>query len=228
MKAETYPFVMRPLPYEYDGLAPALDDITLQFHHDRHYKGYVDGLNDALANYPELQEKSMYELLRNLGGLPDALKPLIRKNGGGAYCHELYFDSMKRAGWQEPEGKLKAAMERDFGSLKQWKEKTAAAAVGLFGSGWVFLVTDEAGNLTIMTTANQDLPDLRLFTPILALDVWEHAYYLQYQNRRAEYIEVWLKLVNWKKVSRRYDEVYKDERGELPEGTGEADREAGE
>lgn len=207
MNAETYPFVVRPLPYEYDALIPVLDEETLHFHHDKHYKTYVDNLNSVLSDYPELQKKSLKELLMGLDQLPSAIRTAVQNNGGGVYNHELYFDSMKSPVGQSPEGKLAEAIDRDFGSYLQWKEAMKQAAVGKFGSGWAFLVTDGSGKLQIIATANQDVPDLKKLTPLFLVDVWEHAYYLQYQNRRADYVEGWFSLIHWKKAERRYEEA---------------------
>lgn len=206
MNAETYPFVVRPLPYEYDALMPVLDEDTLHFHHDKHYKTYVDNLNSALSDYPELQRKSLKELLSTIETLPPQVQTAIRNNGGGVYNHELYFDSMKNPVGQEPGGALAEAIDRDFGSYRQWKEQMKQAAVGKFGSGWAFLVADNKGKLSIIQTANQDVPDLQEYTPIFLVDVWEHAYYLQYQNRRADYVEGWFNLINWRKAEKRYEE----------------------
>ena len=207
MKAETYPFVVRPLPYEYDALVPVLDEETLTFHHDKHYKTYVDNLNAAVADYPELQKKSLTELLTGVNTLPAAIKTAVRNNGGGVYNHELYFDSMKSPMGQESSGALAEAIDRDFGSYRQWKEQMKQAAVSKFGSGWAWLVADKNGILSIVQTANQDVPDLGEYTPILLVDIWEHAYYLQYQNRRADYVEGWFSLINWRKAGKRYEEL---------------------
>lgn len=209
MREETYPFVVQPLPYEYDALTPILDANTLTFHHDKHYKTYVDNLNNTLADYPELQQKSLRELLIGIEDLPTAAQTPIRNNGGGVFNHELYFDSMKSPVGQEPCGALAEALERDFGSVLQWREKMKQAAVSKFGSGWAWLLTDANGILTIQQTANQDVPDLEVYTPIFLVDVWEHAYYLQYQNRRPEYVDGWFDLINWKKANRRYEEALK-------------------
>lgn len=176
MNAETYPFIVRPLPYEYDALMPVLDEDTLHFHHDKHYKTYVDNLNNALSDYPELQKKSLKELLSSIETLPTQVQAAVRNNGGGVYNHELYFDSMKNPVGQEPEGALAEAIDRDFGSYRQWKEQMKQAAVGKFGSGWAWLVADGKGKLSIVQTANQDVPDLKEYTPVFLVDVWEHAY----------------------------------------------------
>lgn len=216
MKAETYPFVVRPLPYEYDALIPVLDEETLTFHHDKHYKTYVDNLNAALADCPELQKKSLTELLTDINRLPAAVKTAVRNNGGGVYNHELYFDSMKSPVGQEPAGALAEAIDRDFGSYRQWKEQMKQAAVSKFGSGWAWLVSDKNGTLSIVQTANQDVPDLEEYIPILLVDVWEHAYYLQYQNRRADYVEGWFGLINWRKAGKRYEEGLNGGKGGSP------------
>lgn len=207
MKEETYPFVAKPLPYEYDALVPVLDQETMHFHHDKHYKTYVDNLNAALSDYPELQKTGLSDLLRQIDKLPAAIQTPVRNNGGGVYNHELYFDSMKSPVGQEPSGILLEAINRDFGSLQQWKEQMKQAAVGRFGSGWAWLVTDKDGKLSIVQTANQDVPDLNKVTPVFLVDVWEHAYYLQYQNRRADYVEGWFSLINWRKAEKRYEDA---------------------
>ena len=207
MNAETYPFIVRPLPYEYDALMPVLDEDTLHFHHDKHYKTYVDNLNNALSDYPELQKKSLKDLLSAIETLPPQVQTAVRNNGGGVYNHELYFDSMKNPVGQEPGGALAEAIDRDFGSYRQWKEQMKQAAVGKFGSGWAWLVTDNKGKLSIIQTANQDVPDLKEYIPILLVDVWEHAYYLQYQNRRPDYVEGWFDLINWRKAGMRYEDA---------------------
>lgn len=206
MIPETYAFVVRPLPYEYDDLEPVLDEETLHFHHDKHYKAYVDNLNSVLADYPELQKKSLLELLTKLEKLPEAIRTPVRNNGGGVYNHELYFDGMKGKCEQGVTGPLAEAIDRDFGSYKKWKEQMKQAGLSQFGSGWAWLLADGAGKLSIVQTANQDVPDLLLYTPVLLVDVWEHAYYLQYQNRRAEYLEGWFDIINWRKACRRYEE----------------------
>ncbi len=207
MQAETYPFVVQPLPYDYDALTPILDEKTLHFHHDKHYKTYVDNLNNTLADYPELQKMSLKELLTNLDSLPAAAQTPIRNNGGGVFNHELHFGTMRQPMGQMPEGALADAINRDFGSFNQWKEQMKQAAVSQFGSGWAWLVTDQNGKLSIVQTANQNVPDLSECTPILLVDVWEHAYYLQYQNLRAAYVEGWFNLIHWKKVQRLYEEA---------------------
>ena len=210
MQAETYPFVVQPLPYDYDALTPILDERTLHFHHDKHYKTYVDNLNGTLADYPELQKMSLKELLIDLDRLPAAAQTSIRNNGGGVFNHELYFGTMRQPMGQMPEGALADAIDRDFGSYNQWKEQMKQAATSQFGSGWAWLVTDKNGRLSILQTPNQNVPDLSQVTPILLVDVWEHAYYLQYQNLRAAYVEGWFNLIHWKKVERLYEEALRN------------------
>jgi Fe-Mn family superoxide dismutase len=204
MRDEVYPFVVQPLAYEMDALMPVLGDDTLRFHHDKHYQTYVDNLNGILADYPELQKLSLKELLTRIKEFPAATQTGIRNNGGGVFNHQLYFDSLKPPVGQMPEGALASALERDFGSFNAWKEEMKQAAVSQFGSGWAWLVADDEGFLEVVKTANQDVPDFTVFTPLLLVDVWEHAYYLQYQNRRADYVEAWFRLINWKKVGKRY------------------------
>ena len=203
MKAETYPFVVRPLPYEYDALVPVLDEETLTFHHDKHYKTYVDNLNSALADYPELQKKSLPELLIGINTLPAAIKTAVRNNGGGVYNHELYFDSMKSPMGQEPSGALAEAIDRDFGSYRQWKEQMKQAAVSKFGSGWAWLVV-KGEELEIVTTSNAGTPIKEGRIPVLCIDVWEHAYYLDYQNRRKDALEKLWDIIDWPIVEGRY------------------------
>ena len=207
MKDEIYPFVMRNLPYEYSDLAPCISAQTLIFHHDRIYKDYVDRLNHALADYPLLQELSLKELLSGLENLPDALKIVVKNNGGGVYAHELYFDSLQPLSCeQDPKGDLLEGVIRDFGSLRDFREKMKNDVMKLFGCGYVWLVLDHEGVLSFETTANQDIPDLNHVIPILNIDVWEHSYYLQYQMKRSEYASAWLRLINWGKAACRYEE----------------------
>ena len=224
MLEEHYPFVAQPLPYEYDALLPVLDEETLHFHHDKHYQTYVDKLNAILADYPQLQQMTLTELLTSednkLASLQEEARESIHNNGGGVYNHQLYFDSMRSPAGQEPCGALEEALIRDFGSVRQWKEQMSQAATGVFGSGWAWLVSDQDGTLRILTTANQDVPDLKLYTPIFLIDVWEHAYYLQYRNRRPDYVEGWHKLIHWKKAERRYEQVL----GRLERAAGEAEK----
>lgn len=199
-----YPHELRPLPYPYEALAPKIGDTTLHFHHDKHLQTYVDNLNKALADCQSCQQKSLEDLLKDLDQLPEPKRMAVRNNGGGVYNHYLYFDCMLGKGGQ-PSGTLAQAMERAFGSLDEWKRQMKEAALGQFGSGYAWLVSDQDGALSVTKTPNQDCPISQGLWPILCIDVWEHAYYLDYQNRRADYVDAWFDLINWDFVSSRYD-----------------------
>ena len=208
MNDETYPFVMRSLPYEYYALAPCISAESLTYHHDKIYKDYVDQLNLALANYPLLQRLSLRELLTYPENLPEGLQAEVKKNGGGAFTHELFFDSMQPLGReQDPKGALLEAIIRDFGSLRDFRERISEAAAGQFASGYAWLVLNWDGRLTVTTTPNQEIPDLKKEIPLLNVDVWEHSYYLQYQNRRRDYLNAWHRLINWRKVALRHEDA---------------------
>lgn len=208
MNDETYPFVMRSLPYEYYALAPCISAESLTYHHDKIYKDYVDQLNLALANYPLLQKLSLRELLTHPENLPEGLQEEVKKNGGGAFSHELFFDSMQPLGReQDPKGALLEAIIRDFGSLRDFRERISEAAAGQYASGYAWLVLNRDGRLSVTTTPNQDVPDLKNVIPLLNVDIWEHSYYLQYQNRRRDYLNAWHRLINWRKVALRHEEA---------------------
>ncbi len=199
-----YPFPLPELPYPYDALVPAISAETLHFHHDKHLKTYVDNLNTALADCPELQVRSLEELLRNLDCISEPKRTALRNNGGGVYNHLLYFNCMS-PGRSAPSGPLAAALERDFGSLDAWKAEMKTAALGQFGSGYAWLVSEPSGALSVMKTANQDCPLTLGLYPLLCVDVWEHAYYLDYQNRRPDYAGAWFELIHWPFVQARYE-----------------------
>ena len=205
-----YPFSLPPLPYAYDALTPQLDQRTLHFHHDKHFAAYVDNLNKLLSDQPEYQSWSLEQLCRDWCQLPDNIRQGVRNNAGGVYNHDLYFKIMAPTPSSTPSGDLAGAITRDFGDLQALKDAMKAAALGQFGSGWAWLTSDREGRLSVQKTANQDTP-LPL-CPLLACDVWEHAYYLQYQNRRAEYFENWWQLVDWPQLS----ETYRLRRSTLP------------
>ena len=208
MKAETYPFVMRSLPYECYDLAPCISAETLFYHHDKIYKHYVDQLNLALADYPLLQGLSLWELLAWPENLPENLRIEVKRNGGGAFNHELYFDSLQPLKFeQDPKGALLEAMIHDFGSLREFREQMNEVAMKQFASGYGWLVMTGEGQLALRSTANQEVPDLKHEIPLLNVDVWEHSHYLQYQNRRRDYLTAWHRLINWRKVAWRYDEA---------------------
>jgi Fe-Mn family superoxide dismutase len=197
-------FTLPPLPYPEDALEPYIDKMTMQIHHDKHHGAYVTNLNKALESAPDLQSKSIEALLsNNLASVPESIKTAVRNNGGGHANHSLFWTLMKPNGGGSPSGKIQDVIGSNFGSFEGFKEKFNAAATGRFGSGWAWLVKDSSGKFEILSTANQDSPLMDGKTPILGLDVWEHAYYLKYQNRRPEYISAWWNVVNWDEVNKQ-------------------------
>lgn len=198
-------FECPPLPYGYDALEPHIDQKTMTVHHDKHHQGYVNKVNAALEGHDDLQGKSIEDLLANIDALPESVRGAVRNNGGGHYNHSLFWPSMSPDGGGAPSGKLADAISEAFGSFDTFKEKFSAAAGGQFGSGWGWLCVDSDGKLVVTSTANQDNPISSGMIPLLGLDVWEHAYYLNYQNRRADYITAWWNVVNWSEVAARYD-----------------------
>lgn len=199
-----YPYELPPLPYAYDALAPIISDETLHFHHDKHFKTYVDNLNKALEDCSGCQALPLEELLRCLDTLPEGKRTPIRNNGGGIYNHALYFAGMAPNGGGQPSGGLAQAMERAFGPYDNFKKVMKEAAVGQFGSGYAFLCCDGSGAVCIVKAANQDSPLTQGLYPLLCVDIWEHAYYLDYQNRRPDYTDKWFDLINWPFVQKRY------------------------
>lgn len=203
-------FKMMPLPYAYDGLEPSIDTRTMEIHYSKHHLGYINKLNEVIAG-TELEKLTIEEILKSL----DLENKTLRNNAGGYYNHNLFWASMSSKGGGEPTGFLKTAIKKDFGSFSDFKNQLAEAANKQFGSGWAWLVTDKTGKLSIVGTANQDnplMPNIGVTgTPILALDVWEHAYYLKYQNKRNSYVEAFFNVVNWKVAEKRYDETVKKE-----------------
>jgi Fe-Mn family superoxide dismutase len=206
-QAESAPkpiYELPPLPYPYDALEPYIDARTMKFHHDRHHQAYVDNLNKALTPYPELQNKCLVELIQNLDQLPAAIRTSVRNNGGGHLNHTLFWNIMAPGGGGEPQGAIGEAIRKQFGSFGQFQEAFEKAGLTLFGSGWVWLV--KAGEqLEIMTTPNQDSPLMAGKFPIFGNDVWEHAYYLNYQNRRGEYLKSWWNVANWAGINLRFE-----------------------
>lgn len=196
-------FTVPALPYEYDALEPYIDQKTMQLHHDKHHQTYVDKLNKALEGHPELADYSLTELLQTLEKLPADIKTAVRNNGGGHANHTLFWESLTPSFDTAPTGALLEKLETAFGSVTEFKKEFTAAAVGVFGSGWAWLVADAEGNLSILGLPNQDSPITSGKKPLLGLDVWEHAYYLKYQNRRPEYIAAFWHIVNWEKVAQR-------------------------
>lgn len=198
-----YPFEVKPLPYDYDALSPYIDAETLHLHHDKHYTNYVNKLNEILKNYPNLQNMSLDELLIQHDVLPVEMRTSIENNAGGVYNHELYFACMNSVDCEMPTDKLALAINAAFGSVEQFRAEFEATAINLFGSGYAWLILSN-GKLEIIATPNQDVPISNTVMPLLCIDVWEHAYYLQYQNRRADYVQNWFNLINWSFVGARY------------------------
>jgi superoxide dismutase, Fe-Mn family len=198
------PFTLPPLPYPADSLEPHIDKTTMEIHHDKHHGAYVTNLNKALESAPDLTSKSIEELLaNNCAAVPEAIKTAVRNNGGGHANHSLFWNLMSKNGGGAPKGEIQSIITSKFTSFESFKEKFNAAAAGRFGSGWAWLVKGNSGQFDIISTANQDSPLMEGKKPILGLDVWEHAYYLKYQNRRPEYIAAWWNVVNWDEVNKQ-------------------------
>jgi superoxide dismutase, Fe-Mn family len=197
-------FKLPDLPYAKDALEPHIDARTMEIHHDKHHAGYTNKLNGALEKHPELGDKSIEDLLGNLESVPADIQTAVRNNGGGFANHALFWQVMGPQGGGQPGGDLATAVNQTFGGFDAFKQAFASAAAGRFGSGWAWLVVDAFGRLQVYSTANQDSPLMNGHTPILGLDVWEHAYYLNYQNRRPDYIEAFWNVVNWDKVAENY------------------------
>jgi superoxide dismutase, Fe-Mn family len=197
-------FTLPPLPYAFDALEPYIDAKTMEIHYTKHQQAYIDNLNKALENHPELQDKPLKELLEQLTKIPESIRTDVRNNGGGHLNHSLFWPMMKKNGGGEPKGPVAEAIKVNFGSFLDFKEKFNQAAKKRFGSGWAWLCFDKHRKLIILSTGNQDTPFTDGIVPILGIDVWEHAYYLKYQNRRPEYIEAWWHVVNWEQVEENY------------------------
>jgi len=196
-------FQLNPLPYAYDALEPFIDTQTMQIHHDKHHAAYVTNLNAALEKHPELAGKPLESLLMDLNAVPEDIRTAVRNHGGGTWNHDLFWQGMAPQAGGDPQGELSKAVDAAFGNFAGFKAEFEKAAMGRFGSGWAWLVKKGSG-LAVVSTANQDNPISDGLAPILALDVWEHAYYLKYQNRRLEYVGNWWNVVNWAEVARRY------------------------
>jgi len=192
------------LPYDYNALEPHIDEQTMQIHHDKHHGTYVSKVNAALEGHAELSNKSIEDLLSNLNAIPENIRTAVRNNGGGHMNHTLFWQLLSPNGGGTPTGAIANAINAEFGSFESFKNKFSDEAVGRFGSGWAWLVVDN-GKLKITSTPNQDTPLSEGKTPILGLDVWEHAYYLKYQNRRPEYINAFFNVVNWDEVNKRFE-----------------------
>ncbi len=196
-------YTLPPLPYEYNALEPFIDEMTMRIHHDKHHAAYVNNVNAALESQPELAELSVEDLITHLDHVSEATRTAVRNNGGGHANHSLFWLVMKPNSGGDPTGKAAEAINAAFGSFATFKEQFTKAATTRFGSGWAWLSQNKDGKLLVESTANQDNPLMEGRTPVLGLDVWEHAYYLKYQNVRASYIEAWWNLVNWDEVSSR-------------------------
>ncbi len=196
-------FNLPDLPYNYDALAPYIDEKTMRIHHTKHHQGYVDKLNAALEDHQELQQMSIQEVLADINQVPQNIRQDVVNNGGGHANHSLFWQVMSPSGGGIPEGKLHQALEDKWG-YESFKDKFTRTAVGQFGSGWAWLVLDQKNELQVVATSNQDSPLLNNHTPLLGIDVWEHAYYLHYQNRRADYVKNFWQVINWPKVRELY------------------------
>jgi superoxide dismutase, Fe-Mn family len=197
-------FTLPPLPYAYDALEPYIDARTMQIHHDKHHAAYVANLNKAVAEYPDLGKKSVEDMLNDLNAVPEKIRVTVRNNGGGDFNHTLFWQMLKKDGG-EPSRALAAAIDNAFGNFNTFKEHWTKAALGQFGSGWAWLVIDGDKKLRVEPSANQDSPISQGRQPLLGLDVWEHAYYLKYQNRRPEYVAAFFHVINWDFVAQRFE-----------------------
>ncbi|HMA34391.1 MAG TPA: superoxide dismutase [Chloroflexia bacterium] len=200
-------FELPPLPYSFDALEPHVDARTMEIHHDKHHATYVTNLNKALESHPELANMSIEQLIGNLSQVPEDIRTAVRNNGGGHANHSMFWVLMGPNGGGEPAGALAAAITAAFGSFQAFKEKFNDAGTKRFGSGWAWLIAGPGGQLSVTSTANQDSPLMEGQHPILGCDVWEHAYYLKYQNKRADYLAAWWNTVNWAEVTRRYEQA---------------------
>lgn len=198
-----------PLPYPSNALEPHIDARTMEIHHGKHHQAYITNLNKALEKYPDLQSKGIEELLRGINSVPEDIRMAVRNNGGGHANHSLFWPLMSGSGGGQPSGELANAINQAFGSFDSFKEKFSNAGATRFGSGWAWLVVKHDGSLAVYSLPNQDSPLMEGDTPILGLDVWEHAYYLNYQNRRPDYINAWWNVVNWDQVAKNYSAAKK-------------------
>jgi Fe-Mn family superoxide dismutase len=202
-------FELPELPYAYDALEPVIDARTMEIHHSKHHNGYVTNLNAALEKHPDLEVKCVADLLKDLDSVPEDIRTAVRNNGGGHFNHKIFWSVMAPAGSTELHGDLKEAIDRDLGSYDEFLTKLSDAAKTRFGSGWGWLVVNKEGKLEVVSTPNQDNPVSDGHFPVLGIDVWEHAYYLNYQNRRPDYVSEWFKVINWDEAERRYQKGLK-------------------
>lgn len=197
-------FLLPELKYSYDALEPHIDQLTMETHHSKHHQAYVDNLNKALEGHEKFQEMKIEDILKSLDDLPENIRTAVRNNGGGHFNHTLFWDMMSANGGGKPDGELAKKIDEDLGGFDKFKEDFKKAALGQFGSGWAWLVLDN-GKLAIVSTPNQDNPISQGKKPLLGIDVWEHAYYLKYKNKRADYIDSWWNVVDWKKIEEIYN-----------------------
>lgn len=202
--APTGPFKLPPLPYALDALEPHIDAKTMEIHHGRHHQAYVTNLNKAVATDAKLAGTSLDELIRHLDEVPEAVRAAVRNNGGGHYNHSLFWQTMKKGGGGAPKGALGSAIEKTFGSFEKFKTAFSDAAMKQFGSGWAWLILEEK-DLKVVSSPNQDVPFVHGKYPLLGIDVWEHAYYLKYQNKRADYVSAFFSVINWDVVASRFE-----------------------
>jgi len=199
------------LPYAFDALEPYIDARTMEIHHDKHHAAYVNKLNGALDKHSDLSGKSIDDLVKNINGLPEDIRTAVRNNGGGHWNHTFFWNVLGKNGGNKPDGDLAQAIQKDFGSFDQFKEKFMNAGATQFGSGWAWLIVNNQGGLSVVSTPNQDNPLMDISgakgKPILGVDVWEHAYYLKYQNRRPEYLEAFFNVINWENVFDNYSKA---------------------
>ncbi len=197
-------FEVPPLPYDYNALEPYIDTQTMQLHHDKHHAAYVNNLNNALQAHAQLASWTVEDLVRRINEVPESIRTAVRNNAGGHINHSMFWQIMKPNGGGEPTGELGSAIQQAFGSFDQFKAAFNDAGVKRFGSGWTWLVLDRSGKLQVISTANQDSPMMDGMFPVMGNDVWEHAYYLKYQNRRPDYLAAWWNVVNWDEIAHRY------------------------
>jgi Fe-Mn family superoxide dismutase len=202
--AASGPFKLPPLPYDYKALEPDIDAQTMELHHDKHHAAYVNNLNTALEDHPQLAELPLHKLLAKLGDVPEAIRTTVRNTGGGHANHSMFWEIMGPPGGAGPDGELKAAIDRDFGGVDKLQKQFNSAGTKVFGSGWVFVTVTKNGKLALASKPNQDTPLMEGGHALFGNDVWEHAYYLKYQNKRAGYVAAWWNVVNWKAITDRY------------------------
>lgn len=208
MLNQTYKFELPPLPYAYNALEPFIDTLTMQIHHDRHFKTYVDNLNGALEKYPEYQDYTLEQLICCSDCLPEQIRTAVRNNAGGVFNHDFFFKNMSGNAQRQPSGMLSDEINRVFGDFETFKKKFKEAALGVFGSGYAWLSADTGRRLIIVTSANQDTPISVGLSPVMCIDVWEHAYYLKHYNKRTDYIDEWFNVIDFGKAGENLKNIY--------------------